>query len=335
MIAYSNIRNVHLEAATLCNAACPWCPRNFWGYPHNSGYPETYLTLDQAKKIFSRDFLEQLTSIDINGNFGDIVMNPQGADIVEYFLSVNPALDINISTNGSGRDSQFWSRLGSQKINVMFCLDGLEDTHHLYRQNTSWQRILKNANTFITAGGVAVWKMIQFDHNQHQIDQCQQLSQELGFSRFVLTTSDRTVAPVFDHVGQLTHMLGDYQGEKSFPVLFYSKQHDEVLLEDIVTNRQPRKKLSCDTVNRQSIYIAANGDVSPCCFLGYYPRTYGQGQYHQAANAQVAPLMTNNNALEHSLETCVQWFQNVQQQWSKTTYQDGRLVICDDCCGCD
>ena len=100
MIQYSDIRDVHLEIATLCNARCPWCPRNFWGYPFNGGYPETYLTLNQAKEIFSLQFLKQLTSIRINGNFGDIVMNPEGQDVIKYFRNSNPKLDIRINTNG-------------------------------------------------------------------------------------------------------------------------------------------------------------------------------------------------------------------------------------------
>lgn len=63
MIEYKDIRDVHLEISTLCNASCPWCPRTFWGYPYNGGYPELVLTLENAKKIFSHDFLLQLTSI--------------------------------------------------------------------------------------------------------------------------------------------------------------------------------------------------------------------------------------------------------------------------------
>lgn len=334
MINYHEIKNVHLEIATLCNASCPWCPRNFWGYPYNGGYPETYLTTASAQKIFSKDFLMQLESIDINGNFGDIVMNPDGADIVEYFLTVNPNIEVTVSTNGSGRSRQFWQRLGALGITVHFCIDGLADTHHLYRQNTSWDRIIKNASNFIAAGGTAVWKMIEFDHNRHQISECRKLSQSLKFHNFVLLKSDRTVAPVFDHQGRLTHTLGNYTGEKSFEVLFYHKKNDEVLLEDILPGRAPKSKISCDTTNRKSIYVAANGDVFPCCFLGFYPKTYGRGQYHQAANLQVAPMITKNNALEFSLDQCIAWFAQVKQSWYKKTYQEGRLVICDDCCGC-
>ena len=94
MILFEDIRDVHLEISSLCNAACPWCPRNFWGYPYNGGYPEVNLSLGQCERIFNPSFLNQLTSIRINGNFGDIVMNPEGADIVEYFYNHNKNIKI-------------------------------------------------------------------------------------------------------------------------------------------------------------------------------------------------------------------------------------------------
>ena len=333
MINYSEIRDVHLEMSTLCNASCPWCPRNFWGYPFNGGYPEINLTLENAKKIFSDAFLNQLVSIRINGNFVDIVMNPDSVKIIDYFKKSNPGLMISVSTNGSGRNKDFWARLGEENIQVSFALDGLEDTHHLYRQNTSWKQILKNAKTFISAGGVAIWKMIKFDHNLHQIDQCRALSQELGFQKFELVSGGRDTAPVFDRHGNFTHALGNYHGPTEFKILFYKKQNNEVLLEDILSGRIPRQSVTCETKKLKSIYIAANGDVSPCCWTGFFPRTYGKGQYHQAANKQIADLMTKNNALLWPLEECIEWFENIEKSWNIRDYKQGRLVICDDNCG--
>jgi len=52
MIAFSEIKRVHLEISSLCNARCPLCPRNFRGYPYNDGYIERNLTLNDVKKIF-------------------------------------------------------------------------------------------------------------------------------------------------------------------------------------------------------------------------------------------------------------------------------------------
>jgi sulfatase maturation enzyme AslB (radical SAM superfamily) len=260
-------------------------------------------------------------------------MNPVGPAIVDYFFNINPALKINISTNGGARGTDFWTQLAKTTATVVFALDGLEDTHHLYRQNTVWVTVIKNATTFITAGGRAEWQMIPFDHNQHQIDQCKKMSQALGFSKFNLVNDGRTTAPVFDQHGVLTHTLGNYTGEQNFKILFHGKKTDEILLEDITVGKTPSTAINCQTKQLKSIYIAATGDVSPCCWTGFYPKTYGAGQYHQAANAQLIPLIAKNNALEHPLADCVDWFTSVEKSWKIPSYKQGRLIICDDNCG--
>ena len=333
MIAFDEIRDVHLEISTLCNASCPWCPRTFWGYPYNGGYPELSMTLLDSQHIFTSTFLQQLTRIRINGNYGDIVMNPEGADIVKYFRKENPNLQITISTNGGARNKEFWQSLAESGAVVYFCLDGLDDTHHLYRQNTVWSTVIKNAKTFIAAGGQAIWKMIKFNHNLHQISDCLDLSKVMGFVDFQLVNDGRDTAPVFNSAGQLTHTLGNYTGETEFTVMIHKKKTDLILLEDITQGRIPKKQIDCEAKRLKSIYIAANGDVSPCCYTGFYPKTYGHGQYHQAVNAQLTPLIEKNNSLKFSLEECIVWFNQIERSWDKTTYESGRLIVCDDSCG--
>jgi len=184
MYTYKDIKHVHLEVSTLCNAKCPLCPRNVCGYDYNLGYPETNLTLKDAETIFTTDFLKQLTYININGNFGDAVMNPEVPEIIEYFKNINPNLFVSVCTNGGARDAKWWTKLASLGIEIVFDLDGLENTHSLYRQNTLFKTVLKNAKTFIDAGGTAEWKFIVFEHNKHQIEECRKLSKQLGFERF-------------------------------------------------------------------------------------------------------------------------------------------------------
>lgn len=330
MIAYNEIRDVHLEVSSLCNARCPLCPRNFRGYPYNDGYTEANMSLADCTKIFTPDFIKQLNRVWINGNFGDAVMNPETPDIVKYFRSHNASMKIEVSTNGSARDREFWEQLAGN-AEVLFCLDGLEDTHHLYRQNTSWQTIINNAEIFISAGGRAVWKMIRFDHNEHQIDQCKELAKVLGFADFELVNHGRDSGPVYDKQGKLVHVMGDYTGTTEFEVLLHKKKTDLILLEDITPSRAT--KLRCWSKEEKSIYVNSLGEVYPCCWLGFSPKTYGHGEYMQAVNAQISPLVNNNNALEHTLEKCIKWFNAVEHSWSIDTYEQGRLVACYDNCG--
>jgi hypothetical protein len=53
----------------------------------------------------------------------------------------------------------------------------------------------------------------------------------------------------------------------------------------------------------------------------------------QAVNTQIASLIEKNNALEYSLEECIEWFRSVENSWNISEYNQGRLVICDDICG--
>lgn len=330
MISYDKINEVHLEISSLCNARCPLCPRNFRGYPYNDGYTETNLTLDQCQHIFTPKFLKQLNRIWINGNFGDAVMNPETPEIINYFNSQNPKLKLEISTNGSARGKKYWQALARKSI-IYFCLDGLADTHHLYRQNTNWHTIISNAKIFIEAGGEAVWKMIKFNHNQHQIDQCRELSQKLGFKKFELIDQGRDIGPVFDKKGKLLHVIGEYSDEKEFKILFHKKKTDLVLLEDIVVDNKPN--INCYSKNMKSIYISSVGEVYPCCFTGFNPKTYGHGEYLQVVNSQLAPIIKRNSALEYSLTECIEWFSEIERSWNIEKFEDGRLVCCNDNCG--
>jgi len=335
MIVYEDIKEVHLEISSLCNARCPLCPRNLNGYPHNDGYVEANMTLAQVQQIFSPDFLKQLKKIYINGNYGDAVMNPETPSIVEYFRQHNPTMIIQISSNASARDKTFWQRLGKTNSYVEFCLDGLEDTHHLYRINTNWRTILNNAKLFMEAGGHAIWKMIKFDHNLHQIEACEQLSKELGFYDFFLMDNGRNAGPVFDKQGNHVYTLGDYSGITDFNALYLQRTTEKCELANILPGITRKSNINCYSKRERSIYISSTGDVSPCCWLGFNPKTAGKGGYLEAVNSQIAPMIHMNNALEYPIETCIEWFNQVEQSWAIENFEDGRLVSCNDNCGFD
>lgn len=288
------------------------------------------MTLLEAQRIFAPEFLNQLTKIYINGNFGDAVMNPHTVKIVQYFRSHSNA-EISISTNAGARDRQFWQDLASFDTEIHFCIDGLEHTHQLYRKNTQYSTVIKNAKIFIGAGGYAVWKMIKFDHNQHEISAAEILSKQLGFNEFIVIDHGRNQAPVFDNQKKLIHFIGT-PTNVNFDSLWKSRNSDQVLLEDIVTSRQPRH-IECKVQKQKSIYVSSTGDVYPCCFLGFNPKTYGHGNYHAAANAQFKDWVQENNALQYSLEHCIEWFGKIVSSWNQPTFKSGRLVICNDVCG--
>lgn len=330
MIEYHKIQSVHLEISTRCNSVCPSCPRNYRGVDVIDHYPICTMDIDQFKKIFTPNFLGQLDNFLINGNYGDFVTARDGLDIVRHIRACNDTIKIVISTNASGQP-HIWRDLASTGCEVHFRLDGLADTHHLYRQRTDWNLIIDNAKKFIAAGGHAVWAMIAFSHNRHQIDACRALSQELGFANFLLLDNpmgDRNSFPVFTADRRLSHVVGDYQGPKDWDTYYQwyldSCENPQGALEYVT-----EKNIRCMAQHKREIYVSANGEVSPCCWTGFYPQT-NQTIYE---NVQLKKIIHDNNALEHGLEKAMAWFYQVEQSWSLPTVAQGKLLCCNDKCG--
>lgn len=339
---FSGIKDLHLEISSRCNAACPQCPRNFYGYPFNDGYIERDLTLAEVKQIFQPSFIQQLWKVLINGNFGDIVMNPESLEIMQYFREHNHRIKLDITSNAGARDKKFWEGLAKIDCQVCFCLDGINnETHALYRQNTRYDVVLKNAKTFIEAGGNATWKMILFDHNQHQVETARQLSKQLGFKSFELIDHGRDVGPVYNNHGELVHIMKPavWQGMNlptEFSQALEFRQHTTVYTNSIKIDLKPQIACKVSTLGMSSsIYVSSTGHVYPCCWIGIAPETYGHGCFLQGANAQIRPLIFENNALEYSLEHCIQWFNSIKESWTKKTVADGHLIHCNMNCGCN
>jgi MoaA/NifB/PqqE/SkfB family radical SAM enzyme len=333
MITYYNVKEIHIEVTSLCNARCPLCVRNANGYPHNFGYPETSLSLEQVKQIFPVEFVQQLRLIDFCGNFGDFVMAPDGVEIVEYFRSINKSARITIGTNGSARDKEYWARLGKTNVEIVFALDGLEDTHSLYRVDTNWKTVIRNAKIAMENGSKGVWKMIKFNHNSHQIDECRKLAAELGFDRFDSTDHGRDSGSVFDRKGNLTHILGDpaaTAGLRTTESLIQWKAHMKPYVPSPESDT-----LDCMSTRSETIFIAANGEVYPCCYLGAYPKTYKNGSWYELVHTQLKEIVdtVKNNALEVGLKSAIEWFNQIEERWNIKKYKDGRLILCDSHCG--
>ena len=49
----------------------------------------------------------------------------------------------------------------------MFAVDGLADTHSIYRVRTNWDKIIENIKAFTNNAGRARVIMTVFEHNKH------------------------------------------------------------------------------------------------------------------------------------------------------------------------
>ena len=177
----------HFELTDKCNARCVQCARNFIDDAGNLNEKPnlclTEITIDQYKDIF-KNYLHKTQDLMFSGSMGDPIYAKDILEITKYSFShiLKPEGNLYIYTNGGFKSKQWWSDYGSflkdKPHEIWFGIDGLEDTHHLYRVNTRYDRVIENAKAFINAGGIASWSFIRFGHNQHQEDECRKLAKE-------------------------------------------------------------------------------------------------------------------------------------------------------------
>lgn len=250
---YNEIKALHLEFTTKCQASCPMCMRTqlYDRISHNE------MTLDKVKAWVPDELIARLDHVLVCGNFGDGLLARDAADIFEHLRKNNPTAFILFLTNGAARNAEFWERLARAKIAVKFAIDGLEDTHEIYRIGADWQTIINNAKTFIAAGGKARWQMISFEHNEHQIEACRKLSEELGFQRFEV----RDTARFKDQDEYVVHSPeGDYSLKPTKRSKVLSKTRS-------VLGATENLPVRCEYLEDKRLYIGSDGVLSPCSWL--------------------------------------------------------------------
>jgi pyruvate-formate lyase-activating enzyme len=190
----TSVTEYQLEITSYCNASCPQCPRNNNGQGINPYLPLNHLSRDVIDQAFSAELCSALRQVFFCGSYGDPIMHPDFLDILRDFRQKNPTLWLYIHTNGGVHEPDYWreiAKIMNGHGQIDFGIDGLDDTLHLYRKNVKYNKVIDNATAFIAAGGRAQWNFIVFKHNQHQVQQVQQLGKELGFFNVLIRKTGR------------------------------------------------------------------------------------------------------------------------------------------------
>lgn len=280
MLYHPLIKSIHFEITNQCNAACPMCSRMTGQGSVKPDLQPAEWDLPALIAALPPMLVRNLHKFYMCGNYGDPVVGRDTLPVFHYLRSHNPDLILDMHTNGSARTPSWWVDLarvlrgdrGGAKHTVNFALDGLADTHALYRRNTRYERIIANAEAFIRAGGNAVWVFIAFRHNEHQIQEAQDLAKAMGFARFLLKSSSRFgskgAVPVYDRKGEMEYYLEP-------PAQDFFQKEECAQLERIAENYPgglaeyyANTQISCSSQRSASLYISANKLVMPCCYTG-------------------------------------------------------------------
>ena len=346
------IKVLDLEPSSYCNAACPMCARSFQGL-ENKNLKEYNLRAEALEPL--RPYLGSLERLSMCGNYGDPILNKDLFELIDFTRSVNPDCSCIIHTNGGARNTEWWERLAQYpNLKVRFGIDGLEDTNHLYRRNVRWDILEKNYRAFIAAGGNAEWKFIVFKHNEHQVETARQRAMQEGFNNFMyvvtnrFTEGDKTVFAMHPDATDKTPLeattlkfsyndMTASHDARTTGIYSEPKRLDETGKRKLTgepeaiqqlpfqynNSIQPRdNNISCYTQEEGIVYIGADGNMYPCCHLGY---PYGgQNKYDQLSWLNKDDI----NLYKSTPEKIFKWFEEVERRWSQSNCLGTCIKVC-------
>ena len=311
-------RFLHLEPTTDCNAKCPQCSRTRKIAVEGDDYIIDEWEAYELAMVLQDPFFSDIKTVSINGNLGDIVMHTHPQDLVEC-LTHDLKKDVMINTNAGGLPTTFWTWLGKNKkvVHVNFALDGLSDTHDLYRVNTVFDTVLKNAKAYIDAGGTAEWVMTVFPYNEHQVEACRQMALDYGFAKFSHRINVR--AEPNEKVINFVHK------DKNKDIKYLNKEVSESKASKMSVESN-NESISCYVKHKNSVFITGTKQMLPCCWINFDAADIvGYYKYH---NIDESSVDLRTKTASQIIREVNGLFAVTQQSWSETP-----MRVCQSVCG--
>ena len=349
MYSYDEITTVHLEVTQRCQASCPMCDRNENGGVDNKHITNAELTIDDCKRIFKPEFICQLKTMYMCGNLGDPIMARDTLEIFNYFREHNPTMWLSMNTNAGAKNATWWYALAKtfgDNGAVIFSIDGLADTNHMYRQGVNWNNVYRTAKAFIAAGGRARWDYLIFQHNEHQVDEAEELSQTMGFERFQKKKSSRFIT--INSTSKESHQAKNRKGEDTAVIAkplqeenqntALAKQSEIEKTYGSMREYYDSSTIKCKVAEEKNIFITAEGLLMPCCWTAgrmykWWHEDYRVEQIWDHIDAAGGKAAINTITL--GLETVMQGqlLSSIQSSWNKPSLKEGKLGVCAMKCG--
>ena len=349
MYKYKDIRAIHLEVTQNCQAACPMCDRNMNGEGINPHINLDELSLEDCKKIFSPAFISQLKTMYMCGNLGDPIIAQDTLEIFRYFRENNSNMWLSMNTNGGARDENWWMELAQIFAGsgaVIFSVDGLRSTNHLYRQGVVWDNVERSMKAFVKGGGRARWDFLIFEHNQHQVEEAEALSKEWGFEKFVAKKTGRFITQ--DSKKKETHQAKDRKGkdtaelkkpDEKYQNKALSKQDKIIEKYGSMDAYYDAAPIVCKVKKENSLFITAEGLAMPCCWTaGRMYKWWHKDPYIEQIWTHI-DIAGGKNAIDARIglkevfNTGI--FDTIERSWKYESCSLGKLKVCAMKCGAE
>jgi len=300
MWSIDSVEWIDIELTSFCNIQCPGCFRT-QSWVAEKIIDRDMLSFELIQQKFCREDFPNIKIVNFCGSVDEPTSHPEFFEIIKHFAAWE--CHINIATNGSIRSTQWWHNLAKilpASHRVTWGIDGADKTSEIYRQGSRFEKVQENFQSFIAAGGQAVWQIIEFEHNLHQIEQARELAQQQGFKDFKIIRSHRSDVKHIKHVKQTTDQSAC---------------------------------IECKYKKQNRIFVNHNGNVIPCCFLNSQMLEYTatgivKNKFEQILekNDYINQINIKNVSIKQCLESGV--FADIVESWT----QDQPILKCVTAC---
>lgn len=375
----NELTRLHIELSSKCNASCGACSRNISGGATIPGLALEDLSIHDIKNMVPGHIAPNIEYINFCGNLGDPGMAPDLLKILQYFKSHNTDIIQHVRTNGGMRGPKFWGEMGEffadhpshplyentdnifSKAGVVWSVDGLEDTNHIYRRGVKWEKVWANMQAYSKTGANAVWEFLVFDHNEHQIEEARSRCNDLGFiftlkNPFGFGEAEGNVRPLDLFTKEGTYDYSIYPAGYDQSRVVSEQTRNAVQTPDIIARyTDPVPELSAYsselaktstvkcrsiTADHNEIYISSTGHLLPCCFLGGTLGGNVAGSYARYQFLEKLDYHGNGMDLidlrKNSIEEIIynEKFSGMfLNGWKAPTVEEGKLLFCVEMCG--
>jgi hypothetical protein len=253
-----------------------------------------------------------------------------------------------MNTNAGAKSVAWWAELAgviNKKGAVIFSVDGLRDTNHLYRQGVNWDNVERNMQAFINAGGRARWDFLIFEHNQHQVDEAESLAMSWGCEKFMKKKTGRFITQ--DSKKKESHQALDKKGNTTTEIKKPDAKYVNKALskQEVIINKYgtmdayyDAAPIICKVKKDNSLFITAEGLAMPCCWTA--GRMYKW--WHKDPKVEQIWDFIDRAGGKDGISAKIHGIQGVfdsgimndiQASWTKQSIKDGKLGVCAMKCG--
>jgi MoaA/NifB/PqqE/SkfB family radical SAM enzyme len=219
-------RKIRIEASSFCQLRCPSCPTT-GGHIHPA-IGSGFLKFENFRELL--DAAPTLERVELS-NYGEVFLNPQLLQILEYAHRKGVAITIENGANLNALREDVLEGLIKYRVLTITCsIDGATDeSYRKYRVRGNFEKVIRNIEMinshkrrYQSNLPHLRWQFVVFGHNEHEIPIAREMAQKLGMEFYTKLTWDPHFSPIRD-----VEFVHSHTGWRSTTRQEYEREHGE------------------------------------------------------------------------------------------------------------